>query len=271
MNFDNVEAAFRVLGLEPGTPLEEVKSAYKFSLQAYHPDKFPPDSASQKMATEKLIAVKDANELICAFYLEHPDGTPPDGWRSTSSSKTSNDASQGSDSGDSTDWTQWNKQQSSGSASELHEWEKREEERRKNDRSGYGRDKRQKLVTYSKVGLVIILLTLWSGKMQNNAIEPHKRKMQSDAWLEKSRYFAQTGNGISGYRMTPDEAKAKAMDEADAMKAQWQQEDAQRWLGLLFLVALTGGSVYAFRSKKVKELLDQWIDGAATEGAAPKV
>ena len=68
-----------------------------------------------------------------------------------------------------------------------------------------------------------------------------------------------------------DEAKAKAMDEADAMKAQWQQEDAQRWLGLLFLVALTGGTVYAFRSKKVKELLDQWIDGAATEGAAPKI
>ena len=81
IDFDQVEAAFRALGLEPGEPEEKVKAAYKFHLQAYHPDKFPAESTAQKTATEKLIVVKDAYELLVSFFKEYPDGKPPEGWR----------------------------------------------------------------------------------------------------------------------------------------------------------------------------------------------
>ena len=143
MNYDDVEAAFRLMGLEPGAPLDEVKTAYKFSLQAFHPDKYPAESAAQKMATEKLIAVKDGYEILTAFFAEHPTGEPPEGWRTKQSQQQERPGQTKASSEDSTDWQSWEKgQETKAPDNDLHAWEQREVERQKEVKAGHGRDQR---------------------------------------------------------------------------------------------------------------------------------
>ncbi|MBK8225312.1 MAG: J domain-containing protein [Candidatus Obscuribacter sp.] len=259
MNFDEVEAAFRAMGLEPGAALEEVKAAYKFSLQAYHPDKFPPESSAQKMATEKLIVIKDANELICKFYLEHPEGVPPGGWRTK---KAEGQSAAPQDSAESTDWTQWEKGQSAKTESELGAWEKREAERQQTVKSGRAYEQRQKFVSYAKVALVIAIISLWCGKMANNAATTLSRKQATAAWMDRAMYLRQTGNVATGYRMTEQEAEAQAKREAGGLMEQWQEQDRQRWLGGFVLLLLTIGTVWLFVSKRAKAMIEKWVEGA---------
>ena len=273
MNFDDVEAAFRVLGLEPGAPADDVKAAYKFGLQAYHPDKYPEGSSSQKMATEKLIALKDANELLLKFHLECPTGEPPGGWKTASNKQkaAAEDGKAGSaaSSDESVDWALWEKQQEGNFQSELGAWETREAARQTDVKAGHGRDQRQKLVTYGKVALVIIVLCLWSGKFSNNVYENANRRMQAEAWKEKAIYRAQTLDAAQGYRITPGQALEQANGEAGDLKSQWQDEDRQRTVGLFFLFVLTGGVVWLFRSKGAKAFLEGWVEGSHPK-ASPK-
>ncbi len=266
MNYDDVEAAFRVLGLEPGAPLEQVKAAYKFSLQAFHPDKYQAESAAQKMATEKLIAVKDGYELLSAFYAEHPTGEPPQGWRTKSSEKKAEPGAgrQGSSDGSSMDWQSWQQQgQAAAPENDLHAWEQREVERQKEVKSGYGREKRQKLVTYGKVALVIMCLALWSGKFSNNAYERVKRQQQAALLMEKAQYRSSTHDAITGQYKTDAQIHDEIDQEAERMKGQWMQEDIGRWFGVLVLLAMSAGIVWVFRAKRASEYLDRWIDGGS--------
>ncbi len=264
MNYDDVEAAFRVLGLEPGAPLDEVKTAYKFSLQAFHPDKYPAESSAQKMATEKLIAVKDGYELLTTFFAEHETGEPPEGWRTKEGQKQERPGQSKASSEGSTDWQSWERgEEAKAPENDLHAWEQREAERQKEVRTGHGRDKRQKLVTYGKVALVIMCLALWSGKFSNNAYERVKRQQQATLLMEKAQYRQSTQDAASGYYKTDAQIHDEIDQEAERMKSTWMQEDIGRWLGVLMLLALSGGTVWVFRSKKAKDFIDGWIDGAS--------
>lgn len=262
MNYDDVEAAFRVMGLEPGAPLDEVKAAYKFSLQAFHPDKYPPESLSQKMATEKLIAVKDGYELLTAFFAEHPTGEPPDGWRTAKSEKQSNRKQSKASSEDSTDWQSWdNGEEQKAPENDLQAWEQREVARQKEVKAGHGRDKREKLVTYAKVALVIMCLALWSGKFSNNAYERIKRQQEATLLMEKAQYKQSTHDAASGVYKTDAQIHDEIDQEAERMKGQWTQEDIGRWFGVLMLLALSAGTVWVFRAKKAKDFIEAWVDG----------
>jgi len=264
MNYDDVEAAFRLMGLEPGAPLEEVKAAYKFSLQAFHPDKYPAESAAQKMATEKLIAVKDGYEILTAFFAEHPTGEPPEGWRTKQSQQQERPGQTKASSEDSTDWQSWEKgQETKAPDNDLHAWEQREVERQKEVKAGHGRDQRQKLVTYGKVALVIMCLALWSGKFSNNTYERVKRQQQANLLMEKAQYRQSTHDAASGYYKTDAQIHDEIDQEAERMKAQWMQEDMGRWFGVLMLIAMSGGTVWVFRSKKAKDFIDAWVDGTS--------
>ena len=264
MNYDDVEAAFRLMGLETGAPLEEVKAAYKFSLQAFHPDKYPAESAAQKMATEKLIAVKDGYEILTAFFAEHPTGEPPEGWRTKQSQQQERPGQTKASSEDSTDWQSWEKgQETKAPDNDLHAWEQREVERQKEVKAGHGRDQRQKLVTYGKVALVIMCLALWSGKFSNNTYERVKRQQQANLLMEKAQYRQSTHDAASGYYKTDAQIHDEIDQEAERMKAQWMQEDMGRWFGVLMLIAMSGGTVWVFRSKKAKDFIDSWVDGTS--------
>ena len=63
MNLDELTQCFGMLGLEPGATIAQAKEAYRNSLQAFHPDKFPEGSSSQKWAANRLIVVKDGQIL----------------------------------------------------------------------------------------------------------------------------------------------------------------------------------------------------------------
>lgn len=65
--------AYRVLGLPPDSPLEEVKRAYRDLAQVWHPDRFPPDSRLKQKAENNL---KRINEAYAVLESYQPTGAP---------------------------------------------------------------------------------------------------------------------------------------------------------------------------------------------------
>jgi hypothetical protein len=66
--------AYRVLGLAPGAPLDEVKRAYRDLAQVWHPDRFPPDSRLKQKAENNLKRINEAHAVLEAYQ---PPAGPP--------------------------------------------------------------------------------------------------------------------------------------------------------------------------------------------------
>ena len=58
------ESYYHVLGLEPGAPAQEVKTAYRDLAKVWHPDRFVHDPKLQRKAQEKLKEINEAYEAI---------------------------------------------------------------------------------------------------------------------------------------------------------------------------------------------------------------
>src|SRR5437667_100555 len=58
---------YRVLGLEPGVSLEELKQTHKDLVKVWHPDRFADDPRQQQKAEEKL---KEINEAVRMPHLD---------------------------------------------------------------------------------------------------------------------------------------------------------------------------------------------------------
>jgi DnaJ-class molecular chaperone len=54
-NFDEIDEARRLLGLEEETTLKEIRSAYRKMVSRYHPDKHMDDDSSQYEETMKKL------------------------------------------------------------------------------------------------------------------------------------------------------------------------------------------------------------------------
>ena len=61
-------AAYKVLGLSPTTPFDQVKKAYKQLLKQHHPDKHGSAPAAQKKATETSSRINDAYRIIETWH-----------------------------------------------------------------------------------------------------------------------------------------------------------------------------------------------------------
>src|SRR3989440_13024945 len=61
---------YRVLGLEPGVSLEELKQTHKDLVKVWHPDRFADDPRLQLKAQEKLKQINQAYEQILLDLLE---------------------------------------------------------------------------------------------------------------------------------------------------------------------------------------------------------
>lgn len=61
-----MEECYRLLDLDPGATDEEVKTAWRDLTKVWHPDRFAHDRDVQVKAEEKLKAINDAYERICA-------------------------------------------------------------------------------------------------------------------------------------------------------------------------------------------------------------
>ena len=62
----DLHESYRILEVELGAPLEDVKRAYRELVKVWHPDRFTHDPKLQIKAQEKLKAINLAYERICA-------------------------------------------------------------------------------------------------------------------------------------------------------------------------------------------------------------
>ncbi|ADN01514.1 J domain-containing protein [Spirochaeta thermophila] len=61
-------AAFRVLGVEPGSPYDTVKQAYREKLKKVHPDRAGKEQ--EEAATRETQRLNEAFETLSAWYRE---------------------------------------------------------------------------------------------------------------------------------------------------------------------------------------------------------
>lgn len=61
-----LDDCYRLLDLDPRASAEEVKRAYRDLTKIWHPDRFAHDAALRTRAEEKLKAINEAYETICA-------------------------------------------------------------------------------------------------------------------------------------------------------------------------------------------------------------
>lgn len=63
----NVEQYYRILELEPGATLEEIRQGYKDLAMVWHPDRFPNHPRLRQKAHKKLQLINEAHEKLRSF------------------------------------------------------------------------------------------------------------------------------------------------------------------------------------------------------------
>ncbi|GEM_PF-796431 len=64
-----LSSAFKILNLQQGATLEEVKAAYRKLAMVHHPDKFSTESeGQQKIAHERFVQINEAYELVLKSF-----------------------------------------------------------------------------------------------------------------------------------------------------------------------------------------------------------
>jgi hypothetical protein len=90
--FAALEHAYRVLGVLPNSSALEIRRAYRQLAKTWHPDRVAHDSPQQQRATQRMLEINEAFDLIKHAPLRfHVDAqpevvTPPADWTWTSSS-----------------------------------------------------------------------------------------------------------------------------------------------------------------------------------------
>lgn len=85
----NLNHYYKVLELEPGASLEEVKQAYRDLAFVWHPDRYAHNSRLQRKAQQRLTELNNAYEQLQFFLnqpaapLPHADYQEPERYRST--------------------------------------------------------------------------------------------------------------------------------------------------------------------------------------------
>lgn len=262
MQFEQFEAHLNLLGLAPGVTLEQVKEAYKNSLQVFHPDKQPQGSPSQKWATERLLVIKDAYEKLQEFFKQYPSGEPDGGW--------TGQKSEGSQ-GDSLDWQQWEAEQKGTFAEEVAAWEARQTERETTKLDEHGKCRRGKALVFTKYAVAAILACLWLGKCTNNQWENASRAQEAADWKARWEYQLQTQGTASGpYAIDPRVLEGQAKEEAERLKQKWTQEDFERNSGLVLLWILTGGGAWLAFAARPKAVFGNWVETGNLDSAELK-
>jgi hypothetical protein len=78
----SLKRSYRILGLPPGSPKEDVKRAYLDLVQVWHPDRFAHNPRLQKKAEDNVKRINEAYEAL--KNLEPEAETVPRNWLSDS-------------------------------------------------------------------------------------------------------------------------------------------------------------------------------------------
>ena len=106
---DDIRECYRVLDLEPGASLEEIKRSYRELVRVWHPDRFRADATLRAKAEEKSKRINLAYERLCKEAQEAATNPVPEPQRAeTSASQDTEDANTTADAGvtskQQTDW-----------------------------------------------------------------------------------------------------------------------------------------------------------------------
>lgn len=66
---NDLHKAFNVMGLEPGSSEEAVRTRFKRLMMVWHPDRFSTDE-QKKFANDELIKIKDADDLLVKHFRD---------------------------------------------------------------------------------------------------------------------------------------------------------------------------------------------------------
>jgi len=66
---NDLQVCYRVLELEPGVTLDEVKRSYRELVKVWHPDRFTGDAKLHQKAEEKLKQINRAYEVLEEVFL----------------------------------------------------------------------------------------------------------------------------------------------------------------------------------------------------------
>lgn len=73
---EDISVCYRILELEPGASLAEVKRSYRDLVRVWHPDRFPNDPKLQKKGEDKLKQINSAYAQICKSKGKEPPPSP---------------------------------------------------------------------------------------------------------------------------------------------------------------------------------------------------
>lgn len=245
-NVEELIQCFATLGLAPGATLPQVKEAYRHSLQAFHPDKFPAESPSQKWASERLLVVKDAYEKLQKFFEEIPSGAPPGGW--STQAKTSQGPTTSPDEDGSMDWQQFDQQIHSNFAEEVKAWEERQKQKEAQQQTHSQTAQRHKMLTIGRYVVMGVLFLLLSGMYSHNDGVSRVR----DEW---EREFRMRWGLEIGSPMT-----AEAAEELHRQEFLNHEEDVLRYVQYFFLWGVTGGGCWLLFASRPKAVMQTWAE-----------
>lgn len=258
MDTKPIEASFRVLGLEPGATLAEVKEAYRFFVQTFHEDKYPAHSPYKEKAHQKMIEINDAYEKLKTFFQENPSGQPAGGWDTDPGKQT--DFRSGNDG--EMDWQSWQKNQEDSWNSELKQWYEGDLARRTQAKQEEEKTRRQTIVNTTRIGLVIAFAYLVLGHIGEHNLRSYTNNMNDVLAQDKLQYDLATHGTASGaYAVPQQQIYAQDLPLIYAQSARSQREKNDDGLTGWFLIGFAGVLSWAFISQKGKAAVSNYIDG----------
>ncbi|MGH2506563.1 MAG: J domain-containing protein [Ktedonobacteraceae bacterium] len=260
MSEKTIEQHFRVLGLEPGATLAEVKEAYRFLVQTFHEDKYPPHSTYQEKAHQKMVEINDAYEKLKKFFADNPSGQPAGGWRTDPGKqaeyRTGRDGEM--------DWQAWQKDQEESWQSEMKEWYEADIQRRKQCIDDEEKKRRQTIVKATKIGLVVAFIYLCIGHTADHSLRTNSNYLNDALVREKLQYdLATHGTANGAYAQSPDQIASQDLPLVYAQNSRDQRESDANGLSTLLLFGVGGAIGWMLFSRKGTAAVGDYIDSGS--------
>ncbi|MCA9815910.1 MAG: J domain-containing protein [Cyanobacteria bacterium HKST-UBA01] len=263
---DELEAFYRLFGLEPGTPWEEVKREYRMQSQAVHPDKFSEGSSAQKWAHDKFVTFTEAKEALEEFLKSNPQGVPEGGWpsqnRKKQESEKTYESHRGAEEGYS-NWEEWKHASTRGASTQseatrtvLDEWKQEQDEREQKLKTGFTRSERAKVVFWTRVMIPIALFLMYVGSCTSG----HIAGMQSDMRDPEKDYLLARYN-LGKISETEFRARVKKINDEDFQKS------VQLWASGLSVWAFFLLYLYVMIAPRPRAIIDKWVEGESAGGS----